>query len=108
MEADPAPKPEPTEAALLESMPDPMPPSAPTKEYPWQPIAKPAAGTMSTALRHAAEVTGRSEVDAPATSKTPAFAEQFSDAPNSRSHSISMSSGGASRGSRSRENKAAR
>jgi TonB family protein len=65
VEADPTPKPEPAEAALLESMPAPVPLSAPGKDYPWQPIAKPAAEPMATALRRAAEVTGRS-ADAPA------------------------------------------
>src|SRR5262249_11828458 len=47
VEEDPAPKPEPTEVALLESMPDPLgnrnhsadqaPTSPISKEYPWQP-----------------------------------------------------------------------
>jgi protein TonB len=66
VEADPTPKPEPAEAALLESMPAPVPLSAPAKDYPWQPISKPAAEPMATALRRAAEVTGRSLADAPA------------------------------------------
>ena len=66
VEADPTPKPEPAEAALLESMPAAVPPSAPAKDYPWKPISKPAAEPMATALRRAAEVTGRAEVDAPA------------------------------------------
>ena len=66
VEADPTPKPEPAEAALLESMPAPVPLSAPANDYPWQPIAKPAAEPMATALRRAAEVTGRSQVESPA------------------------------------------
>jgi len=66
VEADPTPQPEPAEAALLESMPAPVPPSAPAKDHPWKPISKPAAEPMATALRRAAEVTGRSQVDAPA------------------------------------------
>ncbi|MGA2377146.1 MAG: TonB family protein [Candidatus Sulfotelmatobacter sp.] len=93
VEADPGPKPEPTEAALLESMPDPPPTSPTAREYPWQPISKPAAEPMTTALRQAAEVTGRSEVDAPATGKIPPSPTSISDAPISRSHSIGMSSG---------------
>src|SRR5579863_1823420 len=71
VEADLGPKPDSTEAALLESMPDPAPASATTREYPWQPISKPAAEPMATALRRAAEATGRSEVESPVTSKTP-------------------------------------
>src|ERR1700687_1076099 len=61
VEEEPAPKPEPAEAALLESMSDPlrnknraadpMPTPGTPKEYPWQPIARPAAGPMATALR---------------------------------------------------------
>src|ERR1700690_2838788 len=53
VEQDPAPKPEPAEDALLESMrdplgksnrmPDPAPVSPASKEYPWQPVSKPAA-----------------------------------------------------------------
>lgn len=91
VEADPAPQPEPTEAALLESMPDPMPPSAPAKEYPWQPIAKPAAEPMSTALRRAAEATGRSQVDAPAASKI--VSPSVPEPPITRSYTTSMASG---------------
>jgi len=91
VEADPAPEPEPAEAALLESMPDPMPPSAPTKEYPWQPISKPAAEPMSTALRRAAEATGRSQVDAPVASKI--ASPSVPEPPITRSYTTSMASG---------------
>ena len=91
VEADPAPQPEPTEAALLESMPDPMPPSAPAKEYPWQPIAKPAAEPMATALRRAAEAAGRSQVDVPAASKI--ASPSVPEPPITRSHTTSMESG---------------
>ena len=81
LEAEPAPKPEPAEAALLESMPDPLgnkkadPISTPgaTKEYPWQPLSKPVAEPMATALRRAAEAAGRSETDSSAATKTPAI-----------------------------------
>ena len=82
VEEEPGPKPEPAEAALLESMPDPLgnknraadpaSTSGTTKEYPWQPLAKPAAEPMATALRRAAEATGRTEVDSSPTSKIPA------------------------------------
>jgi len=103
VEEEPAPKPEPAEAALLESMPDPLgnknraadpiPTPGASKEYPWQPIAKPAAGPMATALRRAAEAAGRSEVDSSATSKTPASAASVSDALMGRSYTSSMASG---------------
>src|SRR5580692_4941951 len=93
VEADLGPKPEPTEAALLESMPDPLTTSPTAREYPWQPVSKPTAEPMTNALRHAAQVTGRSEVDAAATSKTPPSPASVSDAPLSHSHGIGMSSG---------------
>jgi len=93
LEAEPAAKPEPAEAALLESMPDPMPPSAPAKEYPWQPISKPAAEPMATALRRAAEATGRSQVDSSVASKTSPSSSSVSDAPSIRSYTTSMASG---------------
>jgi periplasmic protein TonB len=85
VENDPGPKPEPTEAALLESMPAPLPTSSTNREYPWQPVSKPAAESMATALKHAAEATGRLEISSP-----PASA---SEAPVSHSHTTSMSSG---------------
>jgi TonB family protein len=90
VEADPTPKPEPAEAALLESMPAPVPPSAPAKDYPWQPISKPAAEPMATALRRAAEVTGRS-ADAPA--KNIAAAAVVPPVPFAPSFTTSMASG---------------
>jgi periplasmic protein TonB len=102
VEEDPAPKPEPAEAALLESMPDPMgnknraedptPISPASKEYPWQPVSRPAAGPMATALRRAAEAAGRSDVDVPAASKIPASPASVSDAPTSHSYTGSMAS----------------
>ena len=64
-EAEAGPKPEPTEAALLESMSDPAPaaktyPAAPpAKEYPWQPVSK-LAEPMASALRLAAETATKS------------------------------------------------
>jgi len=70
VEKDPTPKPEPAEAAFLESVSDqadkirPHDQATPaTKQYPWQPTARPTAEpmaeTMTTALKHAAEATGR-------------------------------------------------
>ncbi len=90
VDADLGPKPDSTEAALLESMPDPAPTSATTREYPWQPISKPAAEPMVTALRRAAEATGRSEVESPATRKTLPSSASISEP---RSYTSSMSSG---------------
>jgi len=91
VEADPTPEPEPAEAALLESMPAPVPPSAPAKDYPWQPISKPAAEPMATALRRAAEATGRSQVDAPA--KNVAAPAVVPPVPFAPSFTTSMASG---------------
>jgi protein TonB len=93
VDADPVPEPEPAEAALLESMSKPAPPSAPAKEYPWQPISKPAAEPMANALRRAAEATGRSEVRSPAASKIAPPAATVFRAPISGSHTTSMASG---------------
>jgi protein TonB len=93
VESEPGPKPEPAEVALLESMPDPLTTPAATREYPWQPVSKPAAEPMATALRRAAEATGRSEVDSPVVSKTPPSAASVSEAPASRAYTTSMSSG---------------
>lgn len=90
VEADPVPQPEPAEAAVLESMPNPTTPSAPAKEYPWQPISKPAAQPMATALRRAAEATGRSQVDPPFAPRIPH--PPASDAPVSRT-TVSTGSG---------------
>jgi len=72
LEKEPEVKPEPTEAALLESMSDPglgkttgsdsADKTAAPKQYPWQPIQRPMAEPMASALKHAAEATGKSEV----------------------------------------------
>jgi len=81
LEEEPSVKPEPTEAALLESMNDPSKdrshvsdsssvPAA-TKEYPWQPVSKPMAGPMATALRRAAEAAGKPVVNPPAAKSEP-------------------------------------
>jgi protein TonB len=98
VEEEPARRPEPAEVALLESMPellasknrgaDPIPTPGTSKEYPWQPIAKPAAGPMATALRRAAEAAGRSGVDSSEIGKTPAVG-----AFDARSYTSSMASG---------------
>lgn len=61
LEAEPEVKPEPTEAALLESMPDPMVGKAVSVEQPsvkpspWQPASKAMAEPMASALQHAAD-----------------------------------------------------
>ena len=104
LEEEPGPKPEPAEVALLESMPDPMgnksraadpnSSSGTTKEYPWQPLAKPAAESMATALRRAAEATGRTEVDSSPASKTPTPSASVTGVPLGRSYATSMASSG--------------
>jgi protein TonB len=68
LDAEPAPPPDPAEAALLEYMPDsagapsnPSPQPAATsgtKEYPWQPVSKPLSEPMASSLRRAAETAG--------------------------------------------------
>ncbi len=62
LEDERSPEPEPMEAALLESMPDPAPTSNSTtaKEYPWQPMNK-LSEPMASALKRAAEVAGTSK-----------------------------------------------
>jgi protein TonB len=64
LEKEPIPQPEPAEAALLESMADPAgkihaEPTSGPKQYPWQQTPRPMAESMHTALKHAAEATGR-------------------------------------------------
>jgi protein TonB len=65
IDPEPMPQPGPTEAALLESMSDPVPgkSSAQTAAgsrttYPWQPVSK-AAEPMGSALMHSAEAAGK-------------------------------------------------
>jgi periplasmic protein TonB len=99
VEEDPTPKLEPTEAALLESMRDPAESkhqsaepaatSTTAKQYPWQPISKPMAGPMATALQHAAEAAGKSEVDAHVAPAEPAH---VSDSAMGRSFTTTASS----------------
>lgn len=62
LEAERTPEPEPMEAAVLESMPDPAPTSTSnaSKEYPWQPMNK-LSEPMASALKRAAEVAGTSK-----------------------------------------------
>jgi protein TonB len=97
VETDLGPPPEAAEAALLESMPAPLSPSIPTKEYPWQPTSKPAAEPMANALRRAAEATGRSEekseVDSPASTRIGFPSATVPDAPIRPSYASSMASG---------------
>jgi len=92
VEEEPEAKPEPTEAALLESMPDPVgskshvsdpadeaPASRPN---PWQP-SKPLTGPMADALKRAAAIAGKNDFEA---------------APNpapSIKHGVSLSTSGA-------------
>src|SRR5271166_3519019 len=61
LEKEPELRPEPTEAALLESMRDtPVQPSA-SKQYPWQPVSRPMAEPMTSALQQAAQAAGKPE-----------------------------------------------
>ena len=69
VEADPTPAPEPTEAAMLESMHDPIAGkirkpevsiAPPAKASPWQPISQPMAQPVATALKHADQALGTS------------------------------------------------
>ena len=66
LEAEHTPEPEPAEAALLESMPDPIPAASSlpsgsaSKDYPWQPMNK-LSEPMASALKRAAEVAGTSK-----------------------------------------------
>ncbi|SRR5712692_677389 len=82
LDPEPAPPPGPAEAALLEYMPDSVPaavnpPAQPaavspsSKEYPWQPVSKPLAEPMASALRRAAEAAGKAEADSPAAANAP-------------------------------------
>jgi TonB family protein len=66
LQQDPTPAPEPTEAALLESMSDSInkqssAASNSSKEYPWQPVSKPLAEPMASALKRAAEAASKPE-----------------------------------------------
>jgi protein TonB len=68
LQQDPTPAPEPTEAAMLESMSDSIDsqrssqsaasPGA-AKEYPWQPVSKPLSEPMASSLKRAAEAVGK-------------------------------------------------
>ncbi len=60
VEEEPAPQPDATEAAFLDSIPEPVAPAAsapqkPAKQYPWQPAAKPA-GAMASAMQKSSDV----------------------------------------------------
>jgi protein TonB len=68
LQQDPTPAPEPTEAAMLESMSDsldsqrsaqPAASSGAAKEYPWQPVSKPLSEPMASSLKRAAEAVGK-------------------------------------------------
>jgi len=98
VEEDPITKPEPEEAAFLESVSDPLKEKAHTsesasapaaKEYPWQPVSKPMAGPMVTALRHAAEAAGKPAADSPLASSEPVSAASITESAMGRSYSSS-------------------
>jgi len=83
LQKEPEPQPEPAEAALLESMPEPLPSATPrinssassdtTRDFPWQPVSKPFAEPMASAIRRAAEAAGKTgQADSAVTSKLPA------------------------------------
>jgi len=74
VEEEPEAKPGATDAALLESMrdpvenktrtPDPTSPLAAPRQNTWQPASKPMAGPMATALKRAAEAAGKTDFHA--------------------------------------------
>ncbi len=94
VEKDPGPKPEPAEAAFLESVSDqadtirPHDQATPAaKQYPWQSTAQPMSESMTSALKHAAEATGRPDsgisagygaAAAPAKAKEPVAIDEIS------------------------------
>jgi TonB family protein len=73
VEKEPVPEPGADDVALLESMPHTVPDAgdseqpatqfATPKQYPWQPISKPFAEPMASALRRAAENAGKASHD---------------------------------------------
>jgi protein TonB len=87
VENDPVPAPDSTEAALLESMPDPVspvsqpekPPASMTKEYPWQPMAKPISEPMASALRRAEEAAHKPTASVPPTVSEPDYSLSAAD-----------------------------
>jgi periplasmic protein TonB len=104
LEKDPTPEPEPAEAAFLESVSDQANQIHPAetgtsapKQYPWQPVRKPMAETMSSALDHAAEATGRSDSAisvghgaAVAPAREPEFDEEESQGSGSSSSAVAV------------------
>ena len=87
VENDPVPAPDSTEAALLESMPDPVspvsqpqkPPAGMTKEYPWQPMAKPISEPMASALRRAEEAAHKPTASVPSSISEPDYSLSAAD-----------------------------
>ncbi|HTE89649.1 MAG TPA: TonB family protein [Terriglobales bacterium] len=73
LEKEPVPEPGADDVALLESMPHTVPDASDSeqpakqfstpKQYPWQPISKPFAEPMASALRRAAENAGKASHD---------------------------------------------
>jgi protein TonB len=80
VDKEPEAKPEPAEAALLESMrdptgnkphlPEPASTAAASRPNNWQPTSKPMAGPMADALRRAAEAAGKTDFQASPTVET--------------------------------------
>jgi len=94
LEQEAGPQPDAADAAVLESMPDPISamnkipaPSVDSKPYPWQPVSQPSE-PMSSALRSAAEATGAAAATNPAQSETASTHALASQVP-----SVSTSSG---------------
>ena len=87
VENDPVPAPDSTEAALLESLPDPVspvsqpqkPPAGMTKEYPWQPMAKPISEPMASALRRAEEAAHKPTASVPPSISEPDYSLSAAD-----------------------------
>ncbi len=105
LEQEPAPEPDPADAALLEYMSDPLPaatsqptsPAAKTespKDYPWLPVSQTHAEPMASALRHAAEAAGRqSPAEVPVASTPSGVADASAKAKEIRPSGGSLFSG---------------
>ena len=100
LEEEPAPQPEPTEAALLESMPEALPPAGKAtppsagvlKEHPWQPVRQAASEPMASALRRAREAVAKpAEGGASTAAKTTPPPRSFADTAKSDGTQLSGS-----------------
>ncbi len=114
LQPDPTPEPEPTEAAMLESMSDsiesqrpsqPSASSAPSKEYPWQPVSKPLSEPMASALKRAAEAASKTPAVPPSAPKPAAPPSRPADSAKSwpAAHSMPSAQGSASAPAPARE-----